>query len=362
MEQIAQISKEQIETPALLIDLDILDQNIRTMANFMKDKKAKLRPHFKTCKCPAISHKQISAGAKGITCAKLGEAEILVAAGIKDVLIANQIVDPVKIFRLAGLAHGEAKITVAVDNADNISALSRAASKVGSTIYVLVEIDVGMRRCGVNTPEEVLTLASKIMDSKGLVFEGFQAYEGHLQYKPDIEDRRQGVREMEEKVGKIKTVLEQNGIPVNEISGAGTGTYNITADNTIWTEIQAGSYIFLDNVYNKIALDFQNSLTILTMVIHKRPGFAVTDAGLKVCSVEQGLPDIKDYPNLKIYGKLSEEHGTIMDEKDELKFQQKIEYIPSHCCTTVNLHDRYYCFRNGLLEAVWQISGRGKSQ
>jgi D-serine deaminase-like pyridoxal phosphate-dependent protein len=362
MVQLAQITKDQIETPALLIDLDILERNIATMADFMKDKSAKLRPHFKTCKCPAISHKQISSGAKGITCAKLGEAEVLVAAGIKDVLIANQIVDPVKIFRLAGLTNNEAKITVVADNADNITALSRAASRIRSRIYVLVEVDVGMGRCGLNTPEEVFALAKKIVDSEGLIFEGIQAYEGHLQYQSDIETRRRGVREMERKVGKIKTYLEGHGITVNEISGAGTGTYNITADNTIWTEIQAGSYVFSDNVYNKIALDFQNSLTVLTMVIHKRPGYAVTDAGLKVCSVEQGLPDIKDHPNLKIFGKLSEEHGTILDEKDELEIMQKIEYIPSHCCTTVNLHDNYYCVRKGLLEAVWPISGRGKSQ
>ncbi len=362
MGQVVKIKREQIETPALVIDLDILERNISVMTDFMKDKRAKLRPHFKTYKCPAISHKQISAGAKGITCAKLGEAEVLVQSGIKDVLIANQIVDPVKIFRLAALADDEAKITVAVDDPDNISALSNAASEIGSTVYVLVEIDVGMKRCGANTPDEVLDLAGKIVDSKGLVFEGFQAYEGHLQNRPDIEDRRRGVKEMEEKVGEIKNVLEKRGIPVKEISGAGTGTYNITADNTIWTEIQAGSYIFSDAVYNKIAVEFQNSLSVLTQVIHKRPGYAVTDAGMKVCTVDHGIPEIKNFTDLKIYGNLSEEHGTIIDEKDELEMLQKIEYIPGHCCTTVNLHDRYYCVRKGLLEAVWPILGRGKSR
>lgn len=360
MKRSVQITKEQIETPALLIDLDILERNILNMANFMKDKKAKLRPHFKTYKCPVISHKQISAGAKGITCAKLGEAEVLVAAGIKDVLIANQVVETSKIFRLASMATGDVKLTVAVDNIENIMALSEAVSTVGSTLHVLIEIDVGMKRCGVNTQEEVLALARKIGEYKGLVFEGFQAYEGHLQYNRDADARRQGVREMEKKVGGIKNFLKQHGISVKEISGAGTGTYNITADNTIWTEIQAGSYIFLDNVYNKIALDFTNSLTVLATVIHKRPGYAVTDAGLKACSVEQGLPDIKGYSDLKIFRNLSEEHATIVDQKDELEFLQKIEYIPSHCCTTVNLHDSYYCVRNGLLESVWPISGRGK--
>jgi 3-hydroxy-D-aspartate aldolase len=362
MGQEVRTTVEQIETPALVIDLDALESNIRVMADFMKDKKARLRPHFKTCKCPVIAHKQMAAGAKGITCAKLGEAEVLVQSGIKDVLIANQVVDPVKIFRLAALANGESKITVAVDDYDNISALSKAASEIGSTLHVLVEINVGMNRCGVNTADEVLTLAGRIVDSKGLVFEGFQAYEGHLQNLPNIEDRRRGIKEMNEKVGNIKNVLEKNGVSVKEISGAGTGTYSITADNTLWTEIQAGSYVFSDSMYNKISSEFQNSLTVLTMVIHKRPGYAVTDSGMKTCAVDHGMPDIKNFPNMKIYGNLAEEHGIIVDENDELEMMQKIEYIPGHCCTTVNLHDKYYCVRNGFLEAVWPIAGRGKCQ
>jgi D-serine deaminase-like pyridoxal phosphate-dependent protein len=355
------ITKDQIETPALLIDLDILERNIHIMANYMKDKKAKLRPHYKTYKCPKISHLQMAAGAKGICCAKLGEAETLVEAGIKDVLIANQIVDPVKIFRLAGLAHGDTKITVTVDNAENIKAFSNVASKVGSTVYVLVEVDVGMKRCGVNTPEEVFKLARKITESKGLVFEGIQAYEGYIIHNPDIETRKQGVREMVDKVGKIKAFLEKNGISVNEISGGGTGTYNITGDNTIWTEIQAGSYVFMDSVYNDLGFDFQSALTVYTTVIHKRPGWAITDAGVKACTTDQGLPIIKKYQDSKVHIKaLHEEHGIIVDEQDEIKYLQKIEYIPSHCCTTVNLYDQYHCIRNGLLEATWPIPGRGK--
>ena len=364
------ITREDIDTPALLIDLDALENNIKIMADFLKDKKANLRAHYKSYKCPTISHKQIAAGAKGITCAKVGEAETLIYSGVRDVLIANEIVDPVKIYRLAGIAHAhpETKITVTVDNAENIAVLSKAASKIGATIYVLVEVDVGMNRCGVNTPEEVYALAKKIVDSKGLVYEGIQAYEGHLVYDLDIppsytdEFRREGVKRMVEKVGKIKSYLESKGIAVNEISGGGTGTYNITGDNTIWTEIQAGSYVLMDNVYGRVGLKFQNALTILTTVINKRPGMAITDAGLKVCTTEQGPPTIKGYPHLKMYKKLSEEHGLIEDPKEELKYLQRVEYIPSHGCTTVNLHDRFLCLRKGLLEAVWPITARGKSQ
>lgn len=353
--------KEQIETPALLIDLDILDWNIRTMADYMKGKKAKLRPHFKTDKCPTISHLQIAAGAKGITCAKLSEAEVLATAGIQDILIANQVVDPVKVFRLACLAQGSSKITVVVDNPENIDSLAEAVVKVGSTIHVLVEVDVGMKRCGVNTPEEVLYLAKKIVGAKGLVFEGIQAYEGHLGHIPDADARRRGVGQMIAKVERIKRALEENGIPVNQISGGGTGTYNITGDNTLWTEIQAGSYLFMDTEYDELGLTFQNALSVLTMVIHKRPGVAITDAGLKVCSTDGGLPALKNCRGVTLQ-RLHEEHGLLTDEGDQLTCLQKIEYIPSHCCTTVNLHDRYYCIRNGLLKAIWPIAGRGKSQ
>jgi len=211
-------------------------------------------------------------------------------------------------------------------------------------------------------------LLKRIGRADGLNFEGIQAYEGHLVYDldepPSITDelRRDGVRKMIEKVERIKNFLVQKGIPVNEISGGGTGTYNITGDNTIWTEIQAGSYVFMDSVYSRVGLPFKSSLTVLTTVMHKRQGIAITDAGLKVITTEQGPPVLKDYPHLNTGEELSEEHGPIIDEKDELKYMQKVEFIPSHCCTTVNLHDRYYCVRNDLLEAIWPITGRGKSQ
>ena len=353
------IKKEQIETPALLIDMDVMEANIRIMSEFLADKKAKLRPHFKTHKSVMIAHMQVESGAKGLTCAKLGEAEALAAGGIKDILIANQIVDPRKLARLAGLAK-KTKMTVCVDDLRNVDDLSEAASAVGSTIYVLVEIDVGMGRCGVNTPEEVFALAKRINESKGLVFEGFQAYAGNIQHEPLKETRAKFVDGAIAKVSAIKDYVEANGLKVKEISGAGTGTYDITGNNTIWTEIQAGSYLFMDNHYGQCGLAFGQSLTILTTVIHKRPGWAVTDAGQKVCCLTAGRPSIMGYPGLN--AGLSEEHGTIKDENDALSYRQLIEYIPSHCCTTVNLHDNYYCVRNGVLESVWPVSGRGKAR
>ena len=282
------ITKEQIETPCLLIDLDVLENNIRIITDYFSNKKAKLKPHFKTFKCVTIAHKLINAGAKGITCAKLGEAEVLVNAGIKDVLIANQVVDRDKISRLAGLAHGDSKVSVAVDNEENILRLSEAASMFGSTLYVLVEVDVGMKRCGVNTAEEALRLAKVISRSKGLVFEGIQAYEGHLVHIPEYQKRLDGVKEVIAKITSVKEYLEKAGIKINEISGGGTGTYDMTGNNTIWTEIQAGSFVFMDTDYDRLGLSFKDALTVLAQVIHKRPGFAVTDAGLKVCAPDGG--------------------------------------------------------------------------
>jgi D-serine deaminase-like pyridoxal phosphate-dependent protein len=361
------MNMEDIETPALILDLDVLEDNIRVMAGFFESRKANLRPHFKTCKCPNIAHLQLAAGAKGITCAKVGEAEVLANAGIRDILVANQVVDKHKIYRLACMAETGVKITVAVDRAENIDDLSAAARTVDSTLHVLVEIDVGMSRCGVDSEAEALDLARRIERAQGLVFDGLQAYEGHLVYdtfqptKLTDAVKRQGVGKMQEKVARIRDHLESRGIPVKEISGGGTGTYHITGDDTIWTEIQAGSYVFMDSVYSRGGLPFGNSLSILTTVIHKRPGVAVTDAGLKVCTTEHGLPLIKGRPELCVTG-LAEEHGRIADRKDELEYLQKIEYIPSHCCTTVNLHDLYFGVRKGRLQALWPITGRGESR
>lgn len=350
----------QIETPALILDMDALEGNIRVMGEFFKGKTSKLRPHFKTDKCPRISHMQIEAGAKGITCSKLGEAEVLAAAGIRDILLANQIISPEKLLRVAGLVKSGVKITILADNADNVADISRAAKAFGTEIHVLVEIDVGMGRCGVSTAEEALALARVIRDTDGVVFDGIQAYEGHLGHNPVEAERRAGVCAMVKKVTGAVNLLNANGITVGEISGGGTGTYNITGDNTIWTEIQAGSYLFMDLEYNKLGLKFRQALTVLTTVIHKRDGFAVTDAGSKTCGTDQGLPALKGYPEIAVT--LNEEHGLLKDVNDRLRPGQKVEYLPGHCCSTVNLNDAYHCVRDGYLEAVWPIPGRGKTK
>ncbi len=353
------VTIDAIETPALLIDLDALEHNIAVMAGYLRGKHARLRPHFKTHKCLEICRLQLAAGAVGIACAKLSEAEVLAAGGIPDILIANEVVDPAKIARLAGLARA-ATLRVCVDDAANVDELSAAASRQDSTIGVLVEVDVGMHRCGVVTAGEALALAERIARSPGLRFDGVQAYEGHIVASPDPHVRRSGVREMTGKIEGVRALIEGRGLDVRLVSGGGTGTFDLTGAGSTWNEIQAGSYVFMDTAYARLGLPFTPSLSVLATVLHTHPGRAVTDAGMKVCSTDHGQPAVKGHPECQV--RLNEEHGLVEDPGAVLARLQRIEYLPSHGCTTANLHDRYHCVRAGRLEAVWQVAGRGKSQ
>jgi len=348
----------EIETPALLVDLEAAERNIRTMQTFLEGKKARLRPHFKTVKITAITKMQIAAGAKGATCAKLGEAEALVDAGVKDVLIANQIIWPSKIQRLAELCK-RARMCVAVDSIQNARDLSAACEKAGTTLHCLVEIDNGAHRCGVRNIEDGVALAKEIDSLNNLVFEGIQAYEAHIMLKPEEEVRREGAAASLEIVRAFRDALIEAGLPVHEISGGGSGTFAYTGNNDVFTELQAGSYLYMDARYGKLGLPFENSQYVLATVISKHPGVAFTDAGLKVFGMDNGNPVPVGYEDYAI--KLNEEHGRIDDPKDEFKVGQQIAFIPGHCCTTVNLYDKAYGVRNGVIERIFTVDGRGKS-
>ena len=358
------IPKEEIDTPALLIDLDVFEANIRTMADFFKTVNAELRPHAKTHKTPIIAHKQLEAGAIGITCAKLGEAEAMVHAGIRDVLIANQVVGSQKIARLINLAKNS-EIMVAVDDADNVDQLSAAAEAKGVTLRVLIEVSTGMGRCGAMPGEPTLTLAQHILKSKGLKFEGLMGYEGHTVARPDLIERKIETGKAVELLIDTKHFLEDNGIAVGIMSGGGTGTHAITGSYPEMTEIQAGSYVFMDSTYHNVegvGERFPCSLTLLTTVVSRpEPTRVIVDSGMKVLTKEFGIPQPLA-EGLEMRG-LSEEHGTMDAEPSvDLKPGDKVEILPSHCCTTVNLHDRYYGVRNSIVESVWEIAARGKSQ
>ncbi len=354
--------KEEIDTPALLVDLPMMEANLRRMADFFRGREAKLRPHAKTHKCPIIAQKQIELGAIGTTCAKLGEAEALVEGGISDILIANQIVGSPKIARLMDLTQ-EANLMVAVDDPENVRSLSRAASAKGVKMRALVEVDIGMGRCGVSPGQATRNLAEQVSRSPGLSFAGLMGYEGHLVFVPSLKERTRRCQEAMALLLETKDLIERSGLPVSIVSGGGTGTYAITGPLSGITEVQAGSYLFMDGRYRGIEAldDFDIALTLLTTVI-SRPNEkrAIIDAGMKAITHEFGLPAINSRPGAKLIA-LAEEHGIIQFEEPEsrLKAGDKIELIPSHGCTTINLHDFYYATRNGVLEAIWPITGRG---
>lgn len=355
--------KEEIDTPALVIDLDVMEDNIAKMGSYFKGIKANLRPHFKTHKTPILAQKQLAAGAVGITCAKVEEAEALVTGGVlKNVLIANQIVDKAKIAKLMGL-NRHAEVMVCVDNPKNIQDLSDAAQAYGVEVGVLVEVNVGLNRCGVDTPEEAVELSKQVMAAKGLRFMGLQGYEGHLVNIADFEERKEAISHDLARLGKAREAVEKAGLPVTVVDSAGTGSYNITGELPFVDEVQAGSYLFMDTNYQKVLKEFGVGLTLLTTII-SRPtkDRAVTNAGMKALSNDEGaIPAPLSVTGVKV-AELHEEHGVLELENpsQDLKVGDKIDLILGHVCTTVNLHDRYFGVRNGKVEVIWEIAGRGK--
>lgn len=354
------ICKFDLDTPCLILYKDKLEKNIQKMANFFSDKKARLRPHMKTHKSPIIAMMQLKAGALGITCAKLDEAETLISAGVQDILIANQVVGSTKISRLMELSTRN-NLMVAVDSDDNITALNNMAIERGVKSGVLLEIDVGMDRCGVSSDKKILHLTRKIIESKGLIFKGIMGYEGHAVSIVDYEERRRLCNEANNILIRAKELIEKDGIPVEIVSAGGTGTYNISGIFPGITEIQAGSYVVNDSTYYKVVPEFEIALTLMTTVI-SRPSAdrIIIDAGMKAVSNDMGLPEVKGLQGATVL-KLSEEHGKIQlsDTSLPVKPGKKIELIPSHCCTTINLHEHYHIVENDRVEDIWPIEARG---
>lgn len=360
------LEKCAIPTPALLVDLDKMEQNIKKMAQFFQDKKANLRPHIKTHKTPAIAHKQIKAGAIGVTCQKLAEAEVMADVGIKDILISNEIVEPQKIKRLVNLSkHTDLK--VAVDNSRNILNFASAAKDKGVTLGVLVEVNIGMNRCGVSPGEPALELAQKIHQQPYLEFLGLMGYEGHTVFIQSYEERKRKAEEALRLLIDTKRFLGENGLKCRIVSGGGTGTFSITGSYPGITEVQAGNYVTMDTKYASIegvGEKFEQALTLLTTVISRpTPGRAVLDIGMKAVSTDTGPPELI-CPGRARVGHLSEEHTPvdILDDiaGEKLQVGTKIELAPAHGCTTFNLHDQVYGIRNNEVESIWEIKARGE--
>jgi len=349
-----------LETPVLILDELKFEANLKKMMDLIKDSGMALRPHYKSHKSVDIARKQIAYGAKGITCAKLGEAEDLADAGIHDILIANQIVQPSKLARVAHLAN-KCKLTVCVDCEENILALEQAAAMANSLIHVYVEFDVGMKRCGVTSLEAVAKLAKAVQAQTHLSFDGIQAYAGQLSHEFDGEKRKKESGETDENLVALKAYLQEQGINVKEISGGSTGTALLKGNPKIYTELQAGTYIFMDASYAKMELPFEHSLFVLSTVISTGPNLVVTDAGVKAVGVDQGLPRFLDFPQDAPIN-LSEEHGAIRLTNHGRKINDKVWYIPGHSCTTANLHNQIYLFQGDEVTGKILVTSRGKGQ
>jgi D-serine deaminase-like pyridoxal phosphate-dependent protein len=352
-----------VDTPALLLDADALEANLARMAAYFSQRHCKLRPHFKSHKCTAIARMQIKAGAVGITCAKLGEAEVVADVGIRSILIANQVVGPLKIRRLIELCR-RADPMVAVDSPGNVQMLSESAMAAGVSIGMLVEVDVGMGRCGVAPGQAALDLARLVASLPGLRFQGLQGYEGHCVDLRDEAERIEKTRQSLKLLVESRHLIERAGLPVDIVSGGGTGTYTLTGDCDGVDEVQAGSYAAMDWWYGDIRPEFKQAMSVLATVI-SRPNacLIIIDVGRKGFGAEWGPPRVKDLPGSAVVSYSSEEHLKIAVPQDSaLQVGDRVEIIPSHGCTTSNLYSEFVVHRNGRVRDLWPIEGRGKLQ
>lgn len=348
---------EDVDTPALVLDLDVFEKNQRTLFDLVRGR-IRVRPHAKTHKCPEVGKRQVAMGAVGMCCQKVSEAEAMVDGGIGDVLVTNEIVGAPKIERLAALSR-RAKLGVCVDNSDNLKALANSGGKLD----VYIEIDVGMRRCGVPPGEPAVALAKEILKSTSLRFAGLQAYHGRAQHIRSMEERHAVIETAAQHVEHTKRLLKQAGIACPVVTGAGSGTFMLEVEAGAWDEIQPGSYAFMDADYakNEWAAPlprFGHALFVLTTVM-SRPSasMAIVDAGLKASSVDSGMPGVWGRPGLA-YTKASDEHGWLEGEPSPA-LGEKVLLVPGHCDPTINLYDWYVVVRNGIVEDLWPITARG---
>ena len=363
---------EDVDTPALILDLDAFETNVKRLADAVP-RRVRVRAHAKTHKCPEIGKRQIAAGAVGVCCQKVSEAEAMVEGGINDVLVSNEIVGSAKLERLAALAR-RAKLGVCVDNEDNVRDLEAAMKRADARIDVYIELEVGMRRCGVAPGEPALALASAIKASPSLRFAGLHAYHGRAQHIRSVEERRAVIQNASLHVKNTKTLLQEAGIVCPIVTGAGSGTFMFEVELGVWDEIQPGSYVFMDwdyarNEWAPPMPRFEHSLFVLATIMSRPgPAVAIVDAGLKASSVDSGMPGVWERPGLA-YTHASDEHGWVERVAGHLvahaagaampALGEKLLLVPGHCDPTVNLYDWYVCVRGGVVEALWPITARG---
>ncbi|MEH6651886.1 MAG: 3-hydroxy-D-aspartate aldolase BhcC [Motiliproteus sp.] len=365
------MDEADIQTPCLVLDLDALERNIKKMGDYAKAHGMRHRVHGKMHKSVDVAKLQEQLGGSiGVCCQKVSEAEVFVRGGIKDVLVSNQVRDPLKLDRLAKLPKLGSRIIVCVDEIDNVAELSAAAQRHGTELECFVEIDCGAGRCGVNNTADVVKIAQAIDAAQNLKFTGIQAYQGAMQHIDAYADRQAKLDEAIAMVKDAAEALTEVNLKPELVSGGGTGSYYFESNSGVYNELQCGSYAFMDADYGRI-LDkngnridqgeWDNALFILTSVMsHTKADKAICDAGLKAQSIDSGLPVIFGRDDVE-YIKCSDEHGVIADPKGVLKINDKLKLVPGHCDPTCNVHDWYVGVRNGKVESLWPVSARGKA-
>jgi D-serine deaminase-like pyridoxal phosphate-dependent protein len=359
--------EDDIDTPALLIDLDGFEFNLDAMAALLAPTGTKLRAHAKTHKSPVIASLQIARGAVGNCVQKVAEAEVLAWGGIRDILVSNEVVGAAKLARLCALSR-IAKIAVCADDGVQVAAIEAAAANAGKRMTVLVEIDVGAARCGVQPGPNAVALATRIAASKHLIFGGLQAYHGSAQHKRMPTERRALIGGAVDASRRTVEQLRQQGLACPIVGGAGTGTFEIESQSGVYTEIQAGSYVFMDADYAR-NLDadgvpvstFRHALFVLSTVMSQsQTGIAVLDAGHKAVAVDSGPPTVWQRPDIR-YTSASDEHGKLQytSETAAPKVGEKLRLVPGHCDPTVDKFDWYVGVRNGRVECLWPVAARG---
>lgn len=359
-----------IQTPALVLDLDALERNIRKMREIAARHGMRHRLHGKMHKSVDIARlQQELGGACGVCCQKVSEGEVFARCGIKDVLVTNQVRDAAKIDRLARMPLLGARTLCCVDDIDNVADLSAATQRHGTQIECLVEIDCGAGRCGVTETADVVRIAAAIDAAPGLRFAGLQAYQGAMQHLESYDERR---AKLDVAIGIAREAVEalrDTGLTCDIVAGGGTGSYYFESASGVYNELHCGSYAFMGADYGRIhdaqgrridEGEWENALFILTSVMsHAKPDKAICDAGLKAQSVESGLPFIYGRDDVE-YMKCSDEHGVIADPQGVLSVNEKLRLVPGHWDPTCNVHDWYVGIRNDRVESLWPVSARGK--
>jgi D-serine deaminase-like pyridoxal phosphate-dependent protein len=361
-----------VDTPALVIDLDAFERNLQRMADFAARAGVRLRAHAKTHKSPVIAARQVALGAVGVCCQKVSEAEAMVEGGIGDVLVSNEVTGRPKLDRLAALAL-RARVGVCVDDAASVAELEAAAARAGARIDVMVEIDVGGKRCGVAPGEPAARIAALAAAAPHLRFAGLQAYHGSAQHVREAAERRNHIMQAVALVEETQRALAAAALKAGIVSGAGTGTYENEAGSGVYNELQCGSYIFMDADYARNRqvdgspfAAYEHALfvyaTVMSVPVRER---AVVDAGLKAFAIDSGMPVVWGLPGAQ-YHRPSDEHGVLDLANCAVPPARgdKVLLVPGHCDPTVNLHDWYVGVRgfstaNARVESVWPVAARG---